>query len=159
DAPMVIDADGLNLLGLDRQPLINRKSTTIITPHPGEMARLTGSTAAGVQSDRVKAASEYARETGAVVALKGAATIIAAPDGESYLIPTGNHGLASGGAGDVLAGMIGGLLAQGAHPVNAAICGAYLHGKAADEYARHFDPRSLIASDLLDVLPETLALF
>ncbi len=159
DIPMVIDADGLNLLGRDSQLLINRKSTTIITPHPGEMARLTGKTIAQIQSDRVKSASEYAKKTGAVVVLKGAATIIALPDGENYLIPTGNHGLASGGTGDVLAGMIAGLLAQGAKPVNAAICGAYIHGKAADVYARHFDPRSLIASDLLDILPETLALF
>lgn len=157
EKPLVLDADGLNLIKDDAGVLKNRKAPTIITPHPGEMARLVKKTAMQVQSDRLGEALALAKQTGAVVVLKGAGTIIALPDGRAFINPTGNSGLASGGTGDALAGLIGGLLAQGATPENAAIAGVYIHGLTADIYAgKHGDPRSLIASDILGLLPEAI---
>jgi NAD(P)H-hydrate epimerase len=157
DKPLVLDADGLNLIKDDAGVLKNRKAPTIITPHPGEMARLVKKTTMQVQSDRLGEALALARETGAVVVLKGAGTVIALADGRAFINPTGNHGLASGGTGDALAGLIGGLLAQGAEPENAAIAGVYIHGMTADIFAaKHGDPRSLIASDIIALLPEAI---
>ncbi len=157
EKPLVLDADGLNLIKDDAGVLKNRKAPTIITPHPGEMARLVKKTSADVQSDRLGEALSLAHETGAVVVLKGAGTIIALADGRAFINPTGNSGLASGGTGDALAGLIGGFLAQGASPENAAIAGVYVHGMTADIYAgKHGDPRSLIASDILGLLPEAI---
>lgn len=155
--PLVLDADGLNLISDDIVVLKNRKAPTIITPHPGEMARLVKKTTMQVQSDRLGEALALARQTGAVVVLKGAGTIIALADGRAFINPTGNNGLASGGTGDTLAGLIGGFLAQGASPENATIAGVYIHGMTADIYAgKHGDPRSLIASDILGLLPEAI---
>lgn len=157
EKPLLIDADGLNLIKDDPGLLKHRKAPTIITPHPGEMARLTGKTSTQIQSDRLNEALSLAHETGAIVVLKGAGTITASPDGRAFINPTGNHGLASGGTGDVLAGLIGGLLAQGASPENAAIAGVYIHGLAADIYSqKHGDPRSLIASDIVAALPDVI---
>lgn len=157
DLPMVIDADGLNCLGGDVALLKKRKAPTVITPHPGEMARLTGRSTADIQAGRIGAASALAKKAGCVVALKGAGTVIASPEGEVYHNHTGNNGLATGGAGDVLAGMIAGLLAQGVHPEDAAAAGVYIHGECADAYAGKKGTRSLIPGDILEILPEVLA--
>lgn len=155
-APMVIDADGLNCIGRESGIIKGRGAETVVCPHPGEMSRLTGRSIENIQADRIGAALDYAKNTGAVVALKGAGTVIATPEGEVYVNPTGNHGLASGGTGDVLSGMIAGFLAQGASAKDAAILGVYIHGMLADIYAEDFDPASLIAGDLLELLPAAL---
>jgi len=156
NVPMVIDADGLNCIGDDSDILKKRKAPTIITPHPGEMARLTGKTIAEVQTDRIKTASDYAGKTGVVVVLKGAGTVTASRSGEVYFNHTGNNGLATGGAGDVLAGMIAGVLAQGAHPEDAAVAPVFLHGQCADSYAEKYDSRSFTPTDILEMLPEVI---
>ena len=154
--PLVIDADGLNLIGRDAALIKTRAAPTIVTPHPGEMGRLLGITAKEIQADRLGAAKRYAAESGAVVVLKGAGTVTATPDGPAYINHTGNNGLATGGSGDVLAGMIAGFLAQGAHPEDAAVAGVYLHGRAADLYAARYDARCLMPTDLLGLIPEAV---
>ncbi len=159
EIPLVIDADGLNHVGHDSDMIKNRNAPTIVTPHPGEMGRLTGKTVGEVQEDRIGCAAEYSKKTGAVVVLKGAGTIIAGQEGEVFVCTTGNHGLAAGGTGDVLSGMIAGLLVQGAAPLEAAIASVFIHGRAADIFAENNDPRSLVATDLLNLLPVTLRNF
>jgi NAD(P)H-hydrate epimerase len=132
----------------------------VITPHPGEAARLLDSTAAAIQGDRLTAARKLAERAGAVVALKGARTIVAAPDGQARINPTGNPGMASGGTGDVLCGLIGALLAQGLDAFDAAVAGVFLHGRAGDLAAARRGERGLIASDVARSLPEAfLSLF
>lgn len=129
--PAVIDADGLNAFA-GRAGSLRGPGPRVLTPHPGEMARLLDRPSAAVQADRVGAARELAGLTGGVVALKGARTVVANPEGEVYVNPTGGPGLATGGTGDVLAGVIGGLLAQGLQPLDAAALGAYVHGRAGE---------------------------
>lgn len=155
DLPVVLDADALNALGTNPAALRRRKAGTVITPHPGEMGRLLGRNAASVQEDRPGTAREAARQSGAVVVLKGAPTVIAGPDGTLYLNPTGNAGLASGGTGDVLTGIIAGLLAQGASPLDAALAGVYVHGLAGDRAAREAGQRGMSAGDVVDALRRT----
>src|SRR5690606_10849232 len=136
--PVVLDADGLNALAEAGGPerLARGRSgaepALVLTPHPGEMARLCGSSAADVAARPLDYAAEYARRWGAVVVLKGAPTVVADPRGSLYINSTGSPALASGGSGDVLAGAIGGLIAQGATPVAAAVAGVFLHGAAGD---------------------------
>lgn len=161
NAPMVIDADGLNALapwpanlddlkGSDEAPII-------ITPHPGEMARLIGKTNAEVVADRANVAREFATTRHVITVLKGSRTIIAAPDGEVYVNPTGNAGMATAGSGDVLTGLIAGLLAQRpSEPLEAAIAGVYLHGLAGDLAANKLGMRSMIASDITANLSEAI---
>ncbi len=154
--PVVIDADGLNCLAeldIDR---IDGPPAAVITPHPGELSRLTGQAIADIQNDRLLAARQAAQDFGAVVALKGAGTVVAAPDGRAWINATGSHALASGGTGDVLCGMIGAFLAGGAEAEEAAIAGVYFHGLAADRATEKASRRSLIASDLLDALSSVL---
>jgi NAD(P)H-hydrate epimerase len=154
--PLVLDADGLNALA--GTPLLRgRPAATIITPHPGEMARLIGGSTADVQRDRVAAARRVAAEEGVIVALKGARTVIAAPDGRAAISPTGNPGMASGGMGDVLCGMIGGLLAQGLDPFAATALAVFAHGAAADTVAELRGEVGLLARDVLREIPPTLA--
>lgn len=155
DCPLVLDADGLNMLadagGLHGWPA--RPSATVLTPHPGEMARITGCTVRDIQRDRLGAARAFAREHGVILVLKGARTVTALPDGRAFVNPTGNAGMATGGAGDVLAGFVAGLLAQGVPAEAAAVAGVYLHGEAGDRAARgRPSPASLLAGDLLDWL-------
>jgi ADP-dependent NAD(P)H-hydrate dehydratase / NAD(P)H-hydrate epimerase len=157
--PMVIDADGLNALATDPSCLQGAAGPRLLTPHPGEMARLLGGTAQEIQARRLEAAREAAARFQAVVVLKGAQTVVAAPDGRRSLNPTGNPALASGGTGDVLTGLIGGFLAQRLSPWDAARLGVYLHGLAADYLVVEHRLTSLIAGDLLAVLPEVLAEF
>lgn len=154
--PLVIDADGLNNIAPNKELLKRRGAPTIVTPHPGEMARLIGATATAVNADRLGCAKRFAKEFNCITVLKGARTIIAAPDGTAFINPTGNQNLASGGTGDVLGGMIAGFIAQGLTPLNAAALGAYLHGLAADNYTAQNDPYSLTASSLLAALPAAI---
>ncbi len=155
-APVVIDADGLNALAPWPECLKGSADLPItITPHPGEMARLTGRTTAEVVGDRVSIAREFAASHRITVILKGSRTIIAAPEGEIYVNPTGNAGMATAGSGDVLTGLTAGLLAQ--HPqeeLRAVIAAVYLHGLAGDIAASKLGMRSLIASDIIDNLSE-----
>ena len=155
--PLVIDADGLNNLADELRPLAASAAPRILTPHPGEMARLTGLSIAEVQADREGVAARFAAEHRCVVVLKGQGTLIAAPDGALYVNTTGNPGMATGGTGDVLAGLTGGLLAQGADPVGAAALGAWLHGLAGDFAADSKTGRAMLARDLVDALPDAWA--
>lgn len=154
--PLVADADALNFAARHPGVLEDFPAPLVLTPHPGEMARLRDGVVAEVQADRLEAAREMARETGAVVALKGAATVIAGPDGRCAVNPTGNPGMAKGGSGDVLAGIIGSLAAQGMPPFEAAVCGAYLHGLAGDLSAKALGQRAMLPTDLLAALPQAL---
>ena len=131
ELPTVVDADALNALAGYPERL-RGSGARVLTPHPGEAARLLGNKVAAIQADRVAAARELASGSGAVVLLKGARSVIASPEGEVWINPTGGPGLASGGTGDVLAGVVGGLLAQGLPAFEAARLGAYLHGAAGD---------------------------
>jgi hydroxyethylthiazole kinase-like uncharacterized protein yjeF len=152
-APLVIDADGLNILAVQPKRLSDLGSAVVLTPHPGEMARLTGLTVTAVQADRIAVARRYAQEWGAVVVLKGARTIIGFPDGVTHLNLTGNSGMATAGMGDALAGVIGGLLAQGLTPGQAAVGGVYLHGLAGDLAVLAQGPIGFVAGDLVDQIP------
>lgn len=154
--PAVVDADGLNVLEGDLEMLRPRGPSTVITPHPGEMSRLIGSSTRDVQSDRIGAALECAGRCGSVVVLKGAGTVIAHPDGTFYINTTGNPGMASGGTGDVLTGMIGALLARGCSPLDSAAASVYLHGAAADLAAEEVTEHTLTATDIVDSLGPTL---
>lgn len=154
--PLVVDADGLNCLSEDLSTLEGEHGDIILTPHPGEMARLLGTTGAEIQSNRMDAAREAASRFHCTVVLKGARTLIAEPSGRVYMNPTGNVGMATGGTGDVLAGTIGGLLAQGLSPVDAAACGTFVHGKAGDIAAEQLGVAGMIAGDVLNALPEAL---
>jgi len=149
--PVVVDADGLYLLGLDG--LTASRLRGVLTPHPGEMAQLFGVGADDVQRDRPRWARELAARTGMAVILKGYLSVIAAPGEETWLNPTGNPGLASGGSGDVLTGVVLAFLAGGASPAAAARAGAYVHGLAADIAAEASGERSLVACDVLEALP------
>jgi hydroxyethylthiazole kinase-like uncharacterized protein yjeF len=152
-APLVIDADGLNLLATRTEWWGGLRQTVVLTPHPGEMARLTGLTVREIQADRLTVARHYAESWGAVVVLKGARTIIGLPDGVTYINLTGNSGMATAGMGDVLAGMIGGLLAQGLTPAQAAVGGTYLHGLAGDLAVQAKGPIGIVAGDLVEQIP------
>ncbi|MCK4503224.1 MAG: NAD(P)H-hydrate dehydratase, partial [Desulfuromonadales bacterium] len=152
--PMVVDADGLNLLAgqLDCFQKDNDQQL-VLTPHPGEMARLTGLTVAEIEADRFTVAQEFAVKHGVVLVLKGARTIIAAPDRRVNINTSGNDGLGSGGSGDVLTGLIGGLLAQGLTGFAAATLAVWLHGRAAELVAERQGTAGMVASDLLSQLP------
>lgn len=154
DLPIVADADALNALEGHAETLFERKSgATVLTPHPGEMARLTGLGVAEIEADRFRIAREFAGEFGVVMVLKGARTLIAAPDGRVSINGSGNVGLASGGSGDVLTGLIGGLLAQGMDSYEAACLGCFMHGMAADCLAEEQGDAGLKAGDLMAFLP------
>ena len=154
EAPLVIDADGLFALGGELELLAGRTAATVLTPHEGELARLLGTTAAEVAAHRLTSVREAARRSAATVLLKGAHTIVAAPDGTAFVVPTGNPGLATPGTGDVLTGIIAGQLAKGLSATEAACLGAYVHGLAADMAVdTAFSTEGLIASDLFDFLP------
>jgi NAD(P)H-hydrate epimerase len=154
--PLVLDADGLNAVA-GTGVLRDRPAPTVVTPHPGEMARLLDVDTARVQEDRVGAARRYAAESGAIVVLKGARTVIATADGDVAISPTGNPGMATGGTGDVLAGVIGALLAQRLAPRDAAALGVFAHGVAGDAVAARRGEVGLVARDLVHEIPPTLA--
>lgn len=154
--PMIIDADGLNALAQDAGILEGEHGDLVLTPHPGEMSRLLGTSTQAVQSNRMDVVREAASRFRCVVVLKGARTLIADPSGRVFVNPTGGPGLATGGTGDVLAGTIGGLLAQGLSPLDAAICGAFVHGRAGDIAAGELGAAGTIAGDVLNALPFAL---
>ena len=154
--PMVIDADGLNALSQDPTSLSSCRESAILTPHPGEMARLTGNKTSAIQHDRIGTSLQFVKKHGCHLVLKGARTLIAQPDGKLFLNPTGNPALSSGGAGDVLTGLIGGFLCRGWPMTEASIAGVYLHGMAADYLAEDMGQVGVLAGELLDVLPELM---
>lgn len=153
-APIVIDADGLNCLAGKTAILKKLKVPAILTPHPGEMARLTDSTPAEVQKDRITCARNFSEKFDVHVVLKGARTVIAHPDGRVYVNPTGNAGMAAGGMGDVLTGIVAGLVTQGCAPESAARMGVYLHGSAADDLQRKKGAVGYLATEVIDAIPE-----
>ncbi|HSD29895.1 MAG TPA: NAD(P)H-hydrate dehydratase, partial [Vicinamibacteria bacterium] len=154
--PMVVDADALTALagrlGLCREAPAPR----LLTPHPGEAARLLGCGIAAVQTDRIASARRLAAESGALVALKGARTVVASPDGRVTVNPTGNPGMATGGTGDVLTGIAGGLLAQGVAPAAVLSAAVYLHGLAGDLAAEARGEAGLLAGDVADAIPAAI---
>ncbi|MBU2702929.1 NAD(P)H-hydrate epimerase [Sporomusaceae bacterium BoRhaA] len=150
--PLVIDADALYAVAKDPSVLGSSQALCIVTPHPGEMAALTGLTIEEIQSNRLAVARQYAAEWKSIVILKGAATIVAFPDGEVYINTTGNVGMATGGTGDVLTGMITAFIAQGCSSHDAAIIGVYLHGLAGDLLAEN-SPVGMTAGDLAQAIP------
>jgi len=156
DGPLVIDADGLNAWANHMDQFPRRIAPTIITPHPGEMAKLTGLSTSAVQHDRITVACKLAHEQDVIVVLKGANTVIANPDGQVWLNPTGGPALASGGSGDVLAGIIAGLLAQSRSAIEAATLGTFLHGLAADLWSGRHGPAGLKASTLAEWVADAM---
>ncbi len=153
---LVLDADALNILAQIDQWWTRVPSPAILTPHPGEMARLTGLSMKEIEADRERSAIEYAGRWGHVVVLKGAFTVVAAPDGRSILLPFANPALATAGSGDVLAGTIAAMRAQGLPAFEAAVCGAYLHGAAGESARREIGSAGVLAGDLLARLPRAL---
>jgi NAD(P)H-hydrate epimerase len=154
--PLVLDADGLNAFAGRAERLNGKERSLILTPHPGEMARLTGSKTTAVQENRLQAVRDLAAAHSCHVVLKGYRTLIAAADGHVDVNPTGNPGLATAGSGDVLTGMVAGFLLQGLEPGDALRCAVYLHGRAADLAARDVGELPLVASDVIDYLPHAL---
>jgi len=154
--PLVIDADGVNNLAGQNRLLKSLKVPVVLTPHPGELSRLLRVSPAEINADRIEVCRRAAREFGAFLVLKGAPTVVGSPDGRVFVNPTGNSGLGSGGTGDVLTGMIAGLIAQGVPPFEAAQAAVYLHGLAADLAADDKTEYGLIAGDLLDYLPDAI---
>lgn len=157
ELPLVLDADALFALSQDPAVLKAREAPTILTPHPGEAARLVGGSASDVNADRVGAARELAALTGSVVVLKGAATVTAQPSGRVIVNPTGGPVLATGGTGDVLTGVVAALLAQGTAPFEAAAAAAYLHGEAADRCAERSGSAGVLAGEVAAELPAAAA--
>ena len=151
--PLVLDADALNTLAKIPNWWQQLTNDAILTPHPGEMARLAGLSVDEVQRDRLDIAQELAREWHKMIVLKGAYTVIAAPDGQARISPVANPGLASAGTGDVLSGAIAGLVAQGLSLFDAAACGVYLHGEAGEMVLDRLGDAGMMATDLLPVLP------
>ena len=177
DIPMIIDADGLNALATDivshdskenftsdqteksktaLTDLKQRSAPTILTPHPGEMARLTGKSTREIQASRLDSARQFATSYQIILVLKGAGTVVALPDGTAHICPTGNPGMASGGMGDVLTGMIAGFMAQGIAPSDAALAGVYIHGLCGDILAENRGAFGFTATHIIDILPETI---
>jgi NAD(P)H-hydrate epimerase len=154
--PMVIDADGLNAFVGSLDVLKKAKAPVIMTPHPGELGRLLGISSGGVQKDRIGVASDFAAKYKVILVLKGAGTVIATPDGRLFVNSTGNPGMATGGTGDVLTGMIGSLLAQGYTAAQAACLGVYLHGLAGDLAAKEKGEAGMIAGDLIEKIPDAI---
>ncbi len=151
--PLLVDADGLNFCARSGFDLRSLAAPLAITPHPGEAARLLGTSIGEIQAERIPAAQRLAEQSGGAALLKGAATVIASPEGQVALNPTGNPGMAKGGSGDVLAGLAGALLAQGASPFGALAASAYLHGLAGDLCQESLSARAMLPTDLVEALP------
>jgi len=151
--PVVLDADGINAVSAHIDVLTGRRAPTVVTPHEGEFIRLGGDLSGGRQC----AAEDFARRHGCVLVLKGPETVVAAPDGRVRVNTTGNCGMAKGGSGDVLAGMIASLLGQGADPFDAAACAVWLHGRAGDLCAGALTEYAMTPLDMIDRLPAAFA--
>ena len=157
EKPLVLDADALNALVGQLDSLRKRRSSlTVLTPHPGEMARLLGSTSAEVQKQRVEVAQNFARTYGVFVILKGFRTLVATPAGQVFVNPAGNPGMAAAGMGDVLTGMVAGVLAQwpAAPAEDVLSLAVYLHGRAGDLASQALGEQGLMASDVIEALPQ-----
>jgi len=154
--PCVVDADALYALSKDPELLSSMTARGLLTPHPGELALLTGESAGDLDHDRMDATRSFVESRGATTILKGRPTVVGLRGGDLYLNPTGNTGLATGGSGDVLTGILAGLIAGGASIVDAAVVGPYLHGMAAEAFASDHSERSLLPSDLVELLPRVL---
>jgi ADP-dependent NAD(P)H-hydrate dehydratase / NAD(P)H-hydrate epimerase len=155
--PLVIDADALNALADAPAGLKTLAGRAVLTPHPGEMSRLTGKPVKEIQADRIRSAREFSQKYGVVLVLKGARTVIADPKGPVYLNPLAHSVLASGGTGDILTGLILGFLSQGLSPINAACIGVFLHGQAGAWLAQERGGQGILASELLDKIPSLVA--
>lgn len=156
---VIIDADGINALSSCIELCKDTEAKVILTPHPGEMSRLTGKSIAEIEANRVKTAKDFATEYNLTLVLKGANTIIASPKGEVYINSTGNSGLSRGGSGDVLTGIIGGLSAQSLTPLVAALTGVFIHGYSADSVADKTSKQGMLPSDVISALPSVFGEF
>ena len=154
--PIVLDADGINSLENNTELLKRAKAPIVITPHPGEMSRLIAKPSKGISKAKEKVAKDFANKYNVVCVLKGHRTVVARPGGKSYVNTTGNPGMAKGGTGDVLAGMIAAFIGQGIKPFDAAKLGVYLHGLAGDLAAKEKGEVSMLASDLLNKIPDAI---
>ncbi len=152
--PVIIDADGINSISHNIDVLRERTGGTILTPHPLEFSRISGFSVKEIQRGRIEAAVRFAKEYGVITVLKGAYTVVAAPDGSAYVCDKGNAGLAKGGSGDTLAGIIGAMAAQKIEPFKAAAAGVYCHALAADTALKKFPPEYMLASDVTAALAE-----
>jgi NAD(P)H-hydrate epimerase len=162
ETPLLVDADGLNALAAApaekrAEVLRPRVVPTVLTPHPGEMSRLTGEPVSKIQAHRLEVARDLARQTGTVVVLKGQRTVVAEPTGRAALNPTGNPGMGTGGTGDVLSGVVGALLARHGAWL-AATAGVFVHGRAGDRAAESLGEEGLLAGDLAEAIPGVLRL-
>ena len=157
DLRMVIDADGLNALAHVRETLSLLNSDVVLTPHPGEMARLTSTSVPVLEKDRISTAQQFASKHGVTLVFKGAPTVTSDPNGNLWVNSTGNPGMATGGMGDVLTGVIAGLMAQGISSESAAALGVYLHGLAGDLTAERLGMHGLTASDVLKAVPRAIS--
>jgi NAD(P)H-hydrate epimerase len=156
DIPIILDADGLTALSTQPKTLPAANRSLILTPHPGEMARLINSTAKEVQEDRIGVSRKFSQSAHVHLVLKGFRTLISTPKGEVFINPTGNPGMASGGTGDVLTGMIGGLICQGFDILTSLQISVYLHGLSGDKVAQEIGEKSLVATDMIQKLPALL---
>ena len=156
EVPCLIDADGLNCISENTKVFPEDARHIVITPHPKELARLLDESTSDIQKDRIGSATKAAVEFGCIVVLKGAHTVIADPDGNVYINPTGNPGMSTAGVGDVLSGIIGGLLAQGVEPFDAAVAGVYLHGRAGDLASHSLGEASVTAGNLVECIPDAI---
>lgn len=154
--PLVIDADALTIISRHLESLTVSDSPKVLTPHPGELARLTGLSKQKIERNRIAAAKNFAKTHRCVLVLKGHRTVVASPEGEIYLNTTGNPGMATAGSGDVLTGMIAALLGQGVEAFEAARTGVYWHGKAGDLAARQKTKAAMIATDIIENIPAAL---
>lgn len=154
--PLVIDADGINAFSGDPASIARSRATTLLTPHPGELARLLSRSTVDIKADRIAAARDAAAQTGAVVLLKGYRTVVAEPSGRVAVIPTGGPALATGGSGDVLTGISVALVAAGVDPFVAGWAAAWIHGRCGDLLAERIGERATVATDIVEVLPEVM---
>jgi len=156
DLPMIIDASALNAFASRANELNPRGLPRVITPHPGELARILGTDTKSIGADRIAAARDAARACNCVVVLKGYQTLVADPDGHVFVNPTGNPGMASGGMGDVLSGVVAALLARGTDPLDAACTAVYLHGLAGDLLKEEIGDTGLAATDVAERIPRAI---
>jgi NAD(P)H-hydrate epimerase len=154
--PCVIDADALNALSQNIKVLSDTEGGFVFTPHPKELSRLMGKTVKEIQSDRIRSAQEAAKRFGVTIVLKGAHSVVATPDDDVYIVPTGNSGMATAGSGDVLSGVIAGLLGQGMNRTWAAVAGTYIHGAAGDLASVELGEDGMVAGDIMDMVPTAI---
>ncbi len=157
--PLLLDGDGITAVSQDPEILKNRRSTTILTPHPGEMARLTGKTIEEIKKNRVEILQETAKSSGAIIVLKGAHTLIGFPEGQIWINLSGNPGMATAGSGDVLTGCISAMVGRGLPIANAVKTGVFLHGLAGDLAAAESGEDGVVAGQIMDTLPAAVRVF